>query len=45
MVEKFKNDMKTAFNCQIQSLDYMNNAKKSKTIINDWVASCTDGKI
>ena len=24
MVEKYKNDMKTAFKCQMQSLDYMN---------------------
>ena len=45
MVEKYKNDMKTAFKCQMQSLDYKNNADRSKTIINDWVASCTNGKI
>ena len=26
-------------------LDYMNNAEKSKAIINDWVLSYTDGKV
>ena len=45
MVEKYKNDIKTAYKCQMQSLDYKNNANKSKSIINDWVASCTYGKI
>ena len=45
MVEKYKNKMKTAFKCQMQSLDYKNNTDRSKIIINDWVASCTNGKI
>ena len=45
MVEKYKNDMKTALKCQMQSLDYMNSPNKAKVIINDWVASCTNGKI
>ena len=45
MVEKFKNYMNIAFKCQIQSLDYKNNAGKSKTVINDLVASSTNGKI
>ena len=45
MVEKYKNDMKTAFKCQMQSLDYVHNSGKSKSIINNWVANCTNGKI
>ena len=45
MVAKYKNDMKTAFKCQVKTLDYMKNSNKSKTIINDWVERCTNGKI
>ena len=45
MVAKYKSDLESAFKCQMQTLDYMSNAEKSKTIINDWVASCTNGKI
>ena len=45
MVAKYENDMKNAFKCQIQSLDYMKNADESKNKINDWVTRCTSGKI
>ena len=37
--------MESAFKYQFQTLDYMSNAEESKTRINDWVASCTNGKI
>ena len=33
MDAKYKSDMKTAFKCQIQSLDYQNNADKSLSLI------------
>ena len=45
MISKFKSDAKYALKCAVKTLDYKKNAEKSKTIINDWVASCTDGKI
>ena len=45
MVAKYKNDMESALRCQMQSLDYNNNADRSKAVINNWVASCTNGKI
>ena len=45
MVAKYKSDLESAFKCKMQTLDYMSNAEESKTIINDWVASCTNGKI
>ena len=45
MVAKYKSDMESTFKSHVQCLDYKKNAEKSKTIINEWVASCTNGKI
>ena len=45
MITKYKNEVKNTFRCKIKSLDYKKNAPKCTKTINDWVASCTNGKI
>ena len=45
MINKYKSEVVNAFKCQIQTLDYEKNAPKCIKTINDWVASCTNGKI
>ena len=45
VIQKYLADVKTAFNCQVQRLDYKKNAEDSKSTINKWVESCTEGKI
>ena len=45
MIAKYKSYIESAFECQMQSLDYMNNEDGSKTVINDWIQSCTNGNI
>ena len=45
MVSKYERDIKTAFKCEVQTLDYKENAETSKTVINNWVNYRTDGKI
>ena len=45
MITKYKNDVEAVLKSQVHSLDYKNNVDKSKAIINDWVANCTNGNI
>ena len=45
VIQKYLADLKTAFNCEVQRLDYKQNAEESKSTINKWVERCTEGKI
>ena len=44
LVEKYLEDMKLAFNCEVNGLDYKNNAEESKSVINKWVETKTNEK-
>ena len=45
MDSNYKNEIKIAFKCEVQTLDYQKMAETCKTIINGWVKRCTNGKI
>ena len=41
MDSNYKNEIKIAFKCEVQTLDYQKMAETCKTIIDGWVKRCT----